>query len=129
MALYGVDYLSDDHPHRSFTAKRNSRIAILSIGYGDGFPRSLSNGNGSVLIGQYIVPVIGRICMDYLAIDITNTDGIAVGDTATLIGTEKYHKLSAAAVAKSSGSISTELLCRLGGRLPVITSSYKPFLS
>ncbi len=108
---------------RSFIAKRNSRIAILPIGYGDGFPRSLSNSNGSVLIGKYIVPVIGRICMDQLAVDITDTEGIAVGDTATLIDIKGYEKLSAAAVAENAGSISNELLCRMGGRLPIIENA------
>lgn len=105
---------------RSFVAERNSRIAILPIGYGDGFPRSLSNGNGRALIGQYIVPVIGRICMDQLAIDITDAEGIAVGDIATLIDTDGCTDLSADVVAKNSNSISNELLCRMGERLPVI---------
>ena len=104
---------------RSFVAERNSRIAILPIGYGDGFPRSLSNGNGRALIGQYIVPVIG-ICMDQLAIDITDAEGIAVGDIATLIDTDGCTDLSADVVAKNSNSISNELLCRMGERLPVI---------
>lgn len=105
---------------RSFVAERNSRIAILPIGYGDGFPRSLSNGNGRALIGQYIVPVIGRICMDQLAIDITDAEGIAAGDIATLIDTDGCTDLSADVVAKNSNSISNELLCRMGERLPVI---------
>ena len=105
---------------RSFIAERNSRIAILPIGYGDGFPRSLSDSNGSVLIGQYIVPVIGRICMAQLAVDITDAEGIVVGDIATLIDTEGYAELSAVVVAKNSGSISNELLCRMGERLPII---------
>ncbi len=105
---------------RRFIAERNSRIAILPIGYGDGFPRSLSDGNGKVLIGQYIVPVIGRICMDQLAVDITDAEEVAVGDIATLIDTEGYDEFSAAVVAKNAGSISNELLCRMGERLPVI---------
>lgn len=90
---------------RSFVAERSSQIAILPIGYGDGFPRSLSNGNGRVLIGQYIVPVIGRICMDQLAIDITDVEGIAVGDIATLIDTEGCTNLSVDVVAKNSNSM------------------------
>ncbi len=105
---------------RSFTARRDSRIAILPIGYGDGFPRNLSGGKGSVLINQYVVPVAGRICMDQLAVDITGAEGVSVGDIAILAGAEGYGKLSAPAVADSSGSISNELLCRLGARLPVI---------
>ncbi len=106
---------------RSFMAGRDTRIAILPIGYGDGFPRNLSDGKGSVLINQYVVPVAGRICMDQLAVDITDTEGVSVGDIATLAGAEGYdHELSVPAVADHSGSISNELLCRMGTRLPVI---------
>ena len=105
---------------RSFIARRDTRIAVLPIGYGDGFPRNLSEEKGSVLIKQYVVPVVGRICMDQLAVDITDTEGVSVGDIATLAGTEGYDKLSVPAVADSSGSISNELLCRMGARLPVI---------
>ncbi len=105
---------------RSFTAERDTRIAILSVGYGDGFPRNLSNGKGSVLINGYMAPIVGRICMDQLAVDITEAEEVCVGDIATLIGTEEYDELSAPAIADSSGSISNELLCRMGARLPVI---------
>ncbi len=108
---------------RSFTAGHTARIAILPIGYGDGFPRSLSEGKGRVLIRQYVAPVVGRICMDQLAVDITDAEGITVGDTATLVGAEGYDELSAPAVADHSDSISNELLCRMGARLPVITRS------
>ena len=105
---------------RSFTAGRDTRIAILSIGYSDGFPGNLSEGKGSVLINQYVLPVVGRICMDQLAVDITDTEGVSVGDIATLAGAEGYDELSVPAVADCSGSISNELLCRMGARLPVI---------
>ena len=71
------------------------------------------------MISQYIVPVIGRICMDQLAVDITDTEGITVGDVATLIDTEGCNDLSADVVAQNSYSISNELLCRMGERLPV----------
>lgn len=105
---------------RSFKAGRDTRIAILSIGYGDGFPRNLYGGKGNVLINQYVVPVVGRICMDQLAVDITDAEGVSLGDIATLVGAEGHDELSAPAVADSSGSISNELLCRMGARLPVI---------
>ena len=105
---------------RSFTAGRNTRIAILPVGYGDGFPRNLSNGKGSVLINGYIVPIIGRICMDQLAVDITDAEEVCVGDIATLVDVEEYDELSAPVIAKACGSISNELLCRMGARLPVI---------
>ena len=105
---------------RTYQAARNSRIAILPIGYGDGFPRNLSCGKTSVKIGAYTVPIIGRICMDQLAIDITDAKGIAVGDTATLIDNQENSLLSAPYIAERSNSISNELLCRMGARLPVV---------
>lgn len=61
--------------------------------------------------------MIGNICMDQMAVDITDAEGILPGDTATLIG---EGDLSASSVAEYGGSISNELLCRLGGRLPVV---------
>jgi len=106
---------------RSFIAGRDTRIAILPVGYGDGFPRNLSDGKGSVLVNQNIVPVAGRICMDQLAVDITDVENVSVGDIATLAGAEGYDELSAPAIADCSGTISNEFLCRMGARLPVIT--------
>ena len=105
---------------RTYQAARNSQIAILPIGYGDGFPRNLACGKTSVKIGAYTVPIIGRICMDQLAIDITDAKGIAVGDTATLIDNQENSLLSAPYIAERSNSISNELLCRMGARLPVV---------
>lgn len=108
---------------RAFTAERDSRIAILPIGYGDGFPRNLSCGKGYVQIKCQLAPIVGRICMDQLAVDVTDIENIAVGDTATLIGRNDIEKLSATIIAKNSDSISNELLCRMGARLPVIENN------
>ena len=105
---------------RAYRAERDSRIAILPIGYGDGYPRALSCGKGSVRIGEYTVPIIGRICMDQLAVDITDTEGISVGDIATLIDDCADSPLSAPNVAQCADSISNELLSRMGSRLPVV---------
>lgn len=87
-----------------------------------GFPRSLSCGNARVRIGEHIAPVIGRICMDQLAVDITDAEDIRIGDTATLIDNKLNTPLSAPDVAEHTGSISNELLCRMGARLPVVTA-------
>lgn len=103
---------------RCFTAKRDSRIAMIPVGYGDGYPRSLSCGKGKVFIGGHCVPVVGRVCMDQLAVDVTDCDRIAAGDTVTLIGGEE-EGVSAPDVAARAGSISNELLCRIGTRVPV----------
>lgn len=105
---------------RDFVAERDSRLAILSIGYGDGFPRNLSGKKGGVIIhGQY-APVVGRVCMDSCTVDVTDIDGVLPGDLATLIAAQEA-RVSAPRVAESAGSISNELLCRMGTRLPVIT--------
>lgn len=105
---------------RRFLAERDSRIAILPVGYGDGYPGDLSCGRGSVLIGGYSAPVIGRICMDQLAVDITEAEEIRMGDTALLIGGAGVSSQTAPAVAAASGRIANELLCRMGARLPVV---------
>ena len=105
---------------RRFTAEGERRIAILPIGYGDGLPRNLSCGNGSVRIRQRCAPIVGLICMDQLAVDVTKITEVAVGDVATLIADERDGAWSAPNVAARSLSISNELLCRLGERLPVV---------
>lgn len=104
---------------RSFQAKHDSLIAIVSIGYGDGVPRDLSCQKGGVLIhGQY-APIVGRVCMDQLAVDITEIEDVSVGNVATLIGWDTMD-ISAPNIAEHFNSISNELLCRMGSRLPII---------
>ena len=105
---------------RQFIAERNSRIAILPIGYADGFPRSLSCGNGNVLIHGCRAPIIGRICMDQLTVDITDIPEADVGDIVTLIGKDEQAEISAEEVAENMDSITNELLSRMGSRLKMI---------
>ncbi|HIU49022.1 MAG TPA: alanine racemase, partial [Candidatus Avimonoglobus intestinipullorum] len=102
---------------RAFLAERDSVIAVLSIGYGDGIPRTLSCGNGSVLIGGQYAPIVGRISMDQLSVDITDIANVSVGDTATIISDGTGSPLSAPTVAAETQSISNELLSRLSTRL------------
>lgn len=102
---------------RDFTAKRDSVIAVLPIGYADGFPRNLSDGKSYVLINGQKAPVVGKICMDQLTVDVTDISGVTVGMTATLIGRDGPYEIKAPVVAANSGSISNELLSRLGMRL------------
>ena len=102
---------------RAFTARRDSRIAILPIGYADGYPRALSN-TGLVRLRGRLAPVAGRVCMDQLAVDVTDIPETSVGDIAELIGGAS--PLTAAEVAARYGTIPNELLSRLGARLPVV---------
>lgn len=106
---------------RTFVPRRDSRIAVVAIGYGDGLPRSLSCGRGRALIHGRTFPIVGRICMDCLFVDITEEEDIWVGDTVTLIGEGAFGTLAAPDIADSTGSISNELLCRLSSRLPIVT--------
>lgn len=105
---------------RAFYAARESRLAVLPIGYGDGIPRNLSNGKGSVEINGSRIPIVGRICMDQLLVDITDVNRVAVGDLATFIGTDTESTPSAPEAAERADSITNELLCRLGARLPCV---------
>lgn len=97
---------------RAFQTKRDSRIANLPIGYAD--------GRAYVRIGEFTAPIVGRICMDQLAVDITDAPGAAVGDIATLVDNRKDSRISAPRIAEQAGSISNELLSRMGSRLPIV---------
>ncbi len=100
---------------RAFAAERDVRIAIISIGYADGLPRNLSCGNASVIINGCKARIVGRVCMDQTAVDVTDIDNVEVGTEVTVIG----EGISAETVAEESGSITNELLSRLGRRLKV----------
>jgi len=102
---------------RAFTAERDSRIAVLPLGYGDGLPRNLSCGRTQAVIRGQRVPVIGRICMDQLMVDITDAQGISVGDVAVFVGWDGGLEVTAADLADRGGTITNEMLSRLGGRL------------
>lgn len=100
----------------TYTAQSRRRIAIAGIGYADGIPRSLSNC-GHALVRGVRVPIIGRICMDQLTLDVTDVPGAAAGDEAVFIGCSKESRITAEEVAKEAGTITNEILSRLGGRL------------
>lgn len=100
-----------------YTAPTDRRIAVLSIGYADGIPRSLSCGKGHVLIRGHRAPIIGCICMDQTLVDITAIPDVSPGDVATLIGTSGDLEITAYDLAETSDTITNELLSRLGSRL------------
>lgn len=106
---------------RAFVADRDSLIAILPIGYADGYPRNLSSGKSYVLINGHKAPVVGKICMDQLVVDVTDIPDVKVGMIATLIGKDGNKEITAPMVADYSESIANELLCRMGRRLKIIT--------
>lgn len=105
---------------RAFVAEKDSRLAIVPAGYADGVPRSFSCGKGTVLIRGQRASVAGMVCMDQLAIDVTDVPGVSLGDTVTLIGIDGEEELTAPEAAAMSSSISNELLSRLGTRLDTV---------
>ena len=68
------------------TLDRDSRIATLCVGYGDGYPRHLSNGHGKVMIRGQLAPVVGLVCMDQMMVDVTDIPGVIAGDVVDLLG-------------------------------------------
>ncbi|MBV1874943.1 MAG: alanine racemase [Gammaproteobacteria bacterium] len=96
----------------SWCAKRPSRIAVVAIGYGDGYPRHAVEGT-PVLVNGRCVPLVGRVSMDMITVDISDLSGVAIGDTVTLWG----RGLPLETVAASAGTIAYELLCGLGARV------------
>lgn len=101
----------------AFTAEQDMQIAAVSIGYADGLPRELSYGKGSFLIHGRKAPIIGRICMDQTIVDVSGIPNIRPGDTAVIIGASEEAEITAGQIAEQCGTISNEILSRLGARL------------
>lgn len=101
----------------AYTATRPTAIATVTIGYADGLPRSLSEGRGTVLLHGQHAPIVGRICMDQLLVDVTAIPQTQPGHIATLIGQDGQECISAAGLADACGTITNELLSCLGPRL------------
>ena len=101
----------------AYVAKDNRKIAVLAIGYADGLPRALSCGGGRVLIHGKSAPIIGRICMDQTIVDVSDIADVEAGEIATVIGKSGDEEITAYEVAKNAGTITNEILSRLGGRL------------
>ncbi len=95
-------------------ASRDSRIAIVAAGYGDGLPRALANGTPVLVHGQRAT-LAGRVSMDMIAVDVTRIDPVAVGEVALLWGPE----LPVEEIAAHAGTLSYELLCAVSQRVPL----------
>jgi len=102
---------------RTFVTTRDSLMATLPVGYGDGLPRSLSN-RGHVLIRGVKAPIRGLVCMDLTVCDVTDIEGAAPGDEAVLIGAQGPEEITAREIAAMTGTISYEVFCNVSGRVP-----------
>ena len=101
----------------AYTAKSKRRIAMLTIGYADGIPRSLSEKKASVLVNGQRAPIIGKICMDQMMIDISKISQVRPNDIATIIGQDGQDSITAVDFATWDDTIANEILSRLGRRL------------
>ena len=107
----GVGYDSKFQPCRP------SKIAVIAAGYGDGIHRSLGD-KGSVLVRGVLAPIVGIVSMDVTMIDVTDVHGVALGDVATIYGSDGEQILPANLVARSIGTVTSDLLCSVSARVP-----------
>ena len=112
---YGISY------GHTYITKRWTRIVTLPIGYGDGYPRNLSN-LAWLLIGGRRRRISGRICMDQIMVDV-GTQKLKIGDEVVLIGKQGKQKITVEELADLSQTISYEIVCGLGSRIPRIYTS------
>ncbi|HPF19445.1 MAG: alanine racemase [Eubacteriales bacterium] len=103
-----------------FRADRKSRIAILPLGYVEGLPRKLACGRGTALVHGRRVPFAGLVCMDQLALDVTDVPDAKPGDTVTLIGRDGEEEIGIVDVAEAAETLHVEILCRIGQRVATV---------
>lgn len=104
----------------TYVTKRNTTVVILPIGYGDGYPRNLSN-LAPVLIKGRRFKISGRVCMDQIVVDVGDLP-VSIGDEAVLIGSQGKNKITAEELAELSGTIPYEIVCGIGSRVPRVYS-------
>jgi alanine racemase len=101
----------------TFLAKKESLIATIPIGYADGYSRQLSN-QGEVLVRGKRAPIVGKVCMDLIMVDVTEIPDVSSGDEVIMIGKQGNEEITVDEIARKIGSISYEVLCSVGKRVP-----------
>lgn len=101
----------------TFRTRRESRIATLPVGYADGYNRLLSN-QGEVIVRGRRAPVVGRVSMDLVTIDVTDIPAAAPGDEVVLLGTQQGETITPEEIASKIGTISWEVFCSISARVP-----------
>ncbi len=103
---------------RTFVTRRESMIATLPMGYGDGVPRSLSSNEGHVLVRGKRAPIVGLVCMDLTMVDVTDIEGVSVGDRVVIIGAQGEDEITVEEVAEKAGTVPYEIFCNISQRVP-----------
>lgn len=101
----------------TFVAEKNMRVATIPVGYGDGYPRSLSN-KGEVLVRGKRAKILGRVCMDQFMVDVTDIPDAAFLDPVTLVGRDGEERITVEELGALSGRFHYEFVCCLGKRIP-----------
>lgn len=102
---------------KTFKTNKKTIVATLPIGYGDGYPRALSE-NAKVIVNGKFASILGRICMDQCMIDVTDIENVKTGDEVIILGEEGDLKFNADDMAEALGTINYEILCRIKSRIP-----------
>jgi alanine racemase len=102
---------------RTFITPRKMRIATLSAGYADGYPWHLSNRGAALLVRGQRCPLVGRVTMDLMMIDVSNIDNVQVGDEVVLMGRDGSEEISCVELAEKAGTITWEIITRIGVRV------------
>ena len=102
---------------RAYKTNRESVIATLPIGYADGYTRLLFS-KGKVIVRGKFAPIVGKICMDMCMIDVTDIEGVELGDEVIIMGEENNIKYDADDIANNIGTINYEVLCSISKRVP-----------
>lgn len=100
----------------TFVTDRETKVATIPVGYGDGYPRNLSN-KGYVLINGRKCPILGRVCMDQFMVDVTGMD-VKEGDVVTLVGRDGDERISVEELAELAETFNYEFVCNIGKRIP-----------
>jgi alanine racemase len=102
-----------------WVASRPSKVAVIAIGYADGLPRRLTNIGKVIVRGQF-APLVGTVSMDLSAVDVTEVRDVALGDLATIYGTDGDCSQQVSDVAKLLGTVTSDLCCAMSPRVPRI---------
>jgi alanine racemase len=102
---------------RTFTTSRETKVATIGAGYGDGYPRHLSNVGADVLIQARRCPVLGRVTMDQTLVDVSELPHVDVGDEVLLIGRQGNEEILASELAQKSGTIAWEIFTGITKRV------------
>ena len=101
----------------TYVTEKPTRVATVPVGYADGYRRSLS-GKFHVLIHGKPAPILGRICMDQMMVDVSAIENVQVGDKVTLVGTDGESRITVEEIAAQAGSFNYEFICGISRRVP-----------